>query len=464
MMPERFRRQLHQEAETWQTEGLIDADLYETLANRYQFTALEKDASNRFIAILMGLGAVLLGLGAITFVAANWQVWPHGVRVALLLSTFLGVNGLGFYGWRQPAESSRWHRLGHGLLLLGAVLLGANIGLMSQMFHQSGDLFELLLVWGLAVAAMAYSLRLSSLGLFSLLLVGLGYTFSWGRSTVWQEWSTTALLIQHMPLLVAVVFVPLAYWCRSRVLLGFSGLIIALSFMANSQLYWIWHQGWLMAVALVLPPALLWSYTDRIWYRTADPDWFDPVLRQVVIWCLGVLFYLLSFHYWWQYPPPPSDYFSTVWDWPPLLDAALLSVVTGLGWAQRRYEILSHRGRTQAINSAVIALLLLVTVTLLVGQGRLGVMVALGFNILLFSLALGLVRDGLTLTQRSTFWGGMVLLVLGIVSRSLEYNTGLIFKSIVLAACGVGIIAAGLWFERRKHPQPALSESSEAQP
>jgi uncharacterized membrane protein len=460
MMPERFRRQLRQEAETWQTEGLIDTDLYKTLANRYQFTALEKDASNRFTAILMGLGAVLLGLGAITFVAANWQVWPRGVRVALLLSTFLGVNGLGFYGWRQPAESSRWHRLGHGLLLLGAVLLGANIGLMSQMFHQSGDLFELLLVWGLGVGAMAYSLRLSSLGLFSLLLVGLGYVLSWGRSTVWQEWSTTALLIQHMPLLVAVVFVPLAYWCRSRVLLGFSGLTLALSFMANSQLYWIWHQGWLMAVALVLPPALLWSYTDRIWHHTADPDWFDPILRQVALWFLGALFYILSFRYGWQYPPSLSDSWNTLWDWPLLLDTSILAVIAGLGWAQLRYEILSRWGRTQAVNSALIALLLLITATLVIGKDHLGVMAALGFNILLFTLALGLVRDGLTLTQRSTFWGGMGLLVLGILSRSLEYNTGLILKSIVLVACGVGILAAGLWFERRKHL--TLPQSSEA--
>lgn len=459
MMPERFRRQLRQEAESWWAEGLIDASLYETLANRYQFVNLEKEASNRFIAILMGLGAVLLGLGAITFVAANWQAWPRAVRVALLLGTFIGINGLGFYWWRQPAESSRWHRLGHGLLLLGALLLGANIGLMSQMFHQSGDLFELLLVWGLGVAVMAYSLRLNSLGILSLLLVGLGYLFSWGRSSVWQEWSTTALLIQHMPLLVALVFVPLSHWCRSRVLLGFSALAIALSFVGNSQLAWIWHQGWLMGVALALPPALLWSYSDRIWRRTTEPDWFDPVPRQVALWFMSVLFYILSFHYWWQYPPSSSSQLATLWDWPPLLDAALLGVVTGLGWAQLRYELLSRRGRTQAINSGLIALLLLVAVTLLVGQDHLGVMTALGFNILLFTLAMGLVRDGLALTQRSTFWGGMVLLVLGIISRSLEYNTGLILKSIVLVACGVGIIAAGLWFERRK--RPALSVSSE---
>jgi uncharacterized membrane protein len=70
------------------------------------------------------------------------------------------------------------------------------------------------------------------------------------------------------------------------------------------------------------------------------------------------------------------------------------------------------------------------------------------FNILLFGLAIVLIRDGLALGNRHTFWGGMVLLVLSIITRMLEYNTGLLLKSIVFALCGLGVIAAGLWFER----------------
>jgi hypothetical protein len=43
----------------------------------------------------------------------------------------------------------------------------------------------------------------------------------------------------------------------------------------------------------------------------------------------------------------------------------------------------------------------------------------------------------------------MLLLTLQIISRMWEYDTDLIFKSFVFAMCGVGIISAGLWFERR---------------
>ncbi|NEN98405.1 MAG: DUF2157 domain-containing protein, partial [Moorea sp. SIO3I7] len=38
MPSDKFRHQLRQEAQQWQTEGLIDAGLYAQLAERYQFS------------------------------------------------------------------------------------------------------------------------------------------------------------------------------------------------------------------------------------------------------------------------------------------------------------------------------------------------------------------------------------------------------------------------------------------
>jgi hypothetical protein len=55
---------------------------------------------------------------------------------------------------------------------------------------------------------------------------------------------------------------------------------------------------------------------------------------------------------------------------------------------------------------------------------------------------------GTSAGSTTLFWGGMVLLTLQIFSRMLEYNTDLLFKSLVLFLCGLGVIAAGLWFER----------------
>jgi uncharacterized membrane protein len=81
-------------------------------------------------------------------------------------------------------------------------------------------------------------------------------------------------------------------------------------------------------------------------------------------------------------------------------------------------------------------------------SGRLAIIGTLIFNLLSFLLAAGLIREGLAQSQRRFFWGGMVLLTLQILSRMLEYNTDLLFKSLVLFLCGLGVIAAGLWFER----------------
>ena len=70
------------------------------------------------------------------------------------------------------------------------------------------------------------------------------------------------------------------------------------------------------------------------------------------------------------------------------------------------------------------------------------------FNFILALLASGMIRQGLKSNQRRAFWGGMILLTLQIITRMLEYNTALLFKSLVFILCGVAVIGAGLWFEK----------------
>uniref|UniRef100_A0ACD5H0J8 DUF2157 domain-containing protein n=1 Tax=Desertifilum tharense IPPAS B-1220 TaxID=1781255 RepID=A0ACD5H0J8_9CYAN len=57
MVSDKFRRQLRQEMKLWLAEGLIDPAFYDQLAERYQLDSLETAASNRFVAVLLGLGA-----------------------------------------------------------------------------------------------------------------------------------------------------------------------------------------------------------------------------------------------------------------------------------------------------------------------------------------------------------------------------------------------------------------------
>ena len=69
-------------------------------------------------------------------------------------------------------------------------------------------------------------------------------------------------------------------------------------------------------------------------------------------------------------------------------------------------------------------------------------------NVLLAVLSLGMMREGLGSGNRVPFWWGLVMLTLQILSRVLEYETGLLVKSLVFVICGVGVIFVGLWFER----------------
>ena len=70
------------------------------------------------------------------------------------------------------------------------------------------------------------------------------------------------------------------------------------------------------------------------------------------------------------------------------------------------------------------------------------------FRSLLFLLAVGLIRQALAQGKRLGFWGGILLLGIQLTARMLEYETGLLWKAIVLFGCGIAVIAAGLWFER----------------
>jgi uncharacterized membrane protein len=486
MTTEKFRRQLRQESEHWWQEGRIDATFYQHLAERYQFSNIEASNQNRFITILLGLGGILMGLGVITFVAANWEDWSRPVRVGLLFAAFAGFNISGFYLWRRPSQLSR-QRLGHGLLLTGALVLGANLGLMSQMFHQSGAIYELFCIWGLGVLLMAYCLRLPSMGVLAWILIMLGY-WNW---EVWGRWefanpSGLRTLMFYLPILITLGFLPLAHWCRSRPLFTLWGIGFATTFVFSQQPIVAWTQtrdAWGIAWMSTLPAAFLWVYHTQFWQwpprkvslepatmapastlagaRQRSEDRFQSLGRALAIWITSLTVYWFSFRWLWRaniwgssIPGPedipiPSHWFS--WT---LLGYGLLAAYGWWQWFGLRRNRLSNpslwlRG---PVLLGLLALIWGVMYFHLRGA-TFSVIGPVAMNGVLFLLALLLLHDGLAEGVRHRFWGGMVLLVLGITSRMFEYNTDLILKALVLIGCGIGIILAGIWFERLQKPK-----------
>jgi len=471
MATEKFRHQLRKESAQWRAEGLITEDQHTRLADLYGFDRLETSARDRFIVILIGLGSILLGLGVITFVAANWQAIPRGVKLGVLLVAFLGVNLLAYGLWRRPSrglgDRQTWHqRLGIGLFLLGALLLGANLALSGQLFHVGGMAYELFWVWGLGVLAMAFGLRLVPLGLMSMGLLGLAY---WTALFDLNSWSTIPGLpttLRLMPLFAGLVFTGLAYHCRSRVIFGLGAIALFSSFfVVVTELADRLPDAPALVACLVLliPAAVLWSYDDRLWWAIARQPLplkrpFRPVAQGLAIAHTLVIVYGLSFHFMWTNLNPARSLGGQItyglgagrglWLNPNILGLSLLLVVSWVFLARPTPR--RPRWGLTATDSSV--LLILGTLGFLLiwhlGIQQISSLATLLNNVILALMAASFIRQGLAQANRTVFWCGLATLALQILSRMLEYDTGLLLKSLAFVLCGVGVIIVGLWFER----------------
>lgn len=465
MVLDNFRRKLRQEAQKWRDEGIISSSCYQDLGKRYQFDNLEIAARDRFVFIVIAIGSILLSLGIITFVAANWQAWSRDVKFVILISLFFATTITGFYSFREPtlnAEGKKQPRskqlLGEGLLILAAFILGANIALMAQMFNISGSTSQLFLCWGLGVLIMAYGLSLTSLGVLSIILLQIGYWTGLGElSYSATDFSWSRLLVQHMPLVIWLLFVPLAYLCRSRWIFALAAIAFTISLQFNlnplQRLAYNNTAPWVASFAFALPAALFWSYDDLL-FPTINFRLFQPLAQSLALWFFGTLFYVLSFYWVWQYPS--SGFYPLTTNSPirsfPLIDLGIFSGLVVLQWLfMLRYRNSLTRRGMDITNVFITSFLAIVALIPFWHQAvtRIPGLAVFIFNILLGIFAFGLMRHGIEYDDRRTFWGGILLLTLQILSRMWEYDTDLIFRSFVFAMCGIGIISAGLWFERR---------------
>ncbi|MBD2136161.1 DUF2157 domain-containing protein [Anabaena sp. FACHB-1237] len=462
-----FHRKLRQEAQLWRDEGIINSSQYEHIANRYQFNKLEESTGDSFSMIAILVGGILLVLGVITLVSANWQGWSREVKFILLMSLFLSTAITGFLTWREPKlalaqgkknqEGKRF--LGEALLILSALILGATLFLMGQIFNINASGSELFLAWGFGVLVMAYSLALNSLGIMAIILIQIGYWL--GLDDLWSSpdnltWAKLA--VRHMPLLSWLLFVPLAYICRSRWIFGLGVVAFIFSLQYNLRplplLTFSDVVPWVASFSLVLPPALLWSYDDLL-FPTINYRLFKPLSRNLGLICFGVIFYLLSFRWQWQgleYNYYNPNNFANIFRSLPIIDLGILSGLAVLQWLFFVRHRNSPPSREVFFKIAIITTFLgFILVTPFWHQAitritELGIFI---FNVLLITLAWGLIQEGLKLRQRGYFWCGILLFTLQIISRVLEYNTDVLFKSLVFLTCGYCLIAAGLWFEKR---------------
>lgn len=165
-----FRRQLRREVALWQADGLISGEQAAAILRRYPPGVDGRTPGarsyRRFVLALSVLGAVLVGLGGITFFAANWSAIPSAVKLGMAVGGVLLFYGAGF-----ALRQRRYPAPGLGLMLLGGITFGAAVHLIGQSYNMELNHPNLTLFWLLGVAPLAYIVRATPLAALALALL-----------------------------------------------------------------------------------------------------------------------------------------------------------------------------------------------------------------------------------------------------------------------------------------------------
>jgi uncharacterized membrane protein len=144
------RSNLDSSLEKWLEAGLINQDQWERIR---AFEGLGVSSRSTRTQYALGLlAAFSIGLGMISVIAANWELIPAGIKLAVYFVLFAI---LAFGMWRLEGESSI---LGEAVPVAYLLYILAGIGLIGQIYHLRSDGWQGLVMW-------------SALGLFPTLRV-----------------------------------------------------------------------------------------------------------------------------------------------------------------------------------------------------------------------------------------------------------------------------------------------------
>lgn len=192
----RYAKRLDRDLVRWREAGWIAAD-GEVAIRR----DLAEHSSKLELASALGiLGAVLIGFGAMSFVAAHWNEMPRLFRLALIFGGLFGAYGIAgvLFERKHPTFA-------HAAILAGVALFGAGIMLIAQMFHIEGHPPDAVLTWALGALAAGVILQSNPALALSMLLICLwsgwetsdsgevhwAFLIGWGAVTAaiaWQRW------------------------------------------------------------------------------------------------------------------------------------------------------------------------------------------------------------------------------------------------------------------------------------
>ena len=387
----RFASRLREEAAVWEREGIVTPEQARSILVRYPEDS-DYEAARRRQGLVVGfsiLGASLLGLGVITFFAANWNEIPRGVKLAALVAGVALSYGAGYLLWQRLG----YNAVGIALVLLGCIIYGAGVHLIGQIYHMPVDHPNLTAFWFLGVAPLAYSIRSRPVAVLAVVLFLASVGF---RLNHWDQFVGT----------LGFLAIPSLY-------AGLGIAVYAIGRVKGQFPDWEGMGGAFRAAGLVVAFGALYLLTFEVLQDEGDAELHGAASR-----------------YW------------------SLAYVAAAVAVASLAWVawQRRGHFRSTAGD---IGELVAAGLLLAACHLLIRVPSADpAMYTIVFNALFAVSALGLMVSGYLQGNEARVNFALAMIALLVISRYFEYSATLFDLSLVFVGAGVILLAGGFLLER----------------
>ena len=401
----RFASHLRVEVEEWQRDGTISAEQGRAILARYPDESPDYEEARKRQALVVGLsilGAVLVGLGVITFFAANWDDISRSVKLGALIVGVLLSYGAGFLLWQRLGYTA----VGIALILLGCIIYGAGLHLIGQIYHIPVDHPNLTAFWFLGVVPLAYVTRSMPVMFLTivLFLVAAGFRL--------PHWLDDVNYADSM-VFAAVVYLALA------------ALIYAIGKAKGLFDGWERTGGLFRAIGLIVGFGALYLLTFHDLIEDAGTNG-------------GA-----NYRYW------LLTYGASV---------VAVAMLATLEWWRARRGVGSV---VEALEIATVVLLLAASQVLVRVSVDWDPLYPIVLNALFALSALGLMISGYLQGREGRVNLALGLIALFVITRYFEYSTTLFDRSLVFVGAGVILLAGGFLLERGRRKMLATMRAGE---
>lgn len=410
--------------------GVISQETAENISNYYRIQTAQ--SSNRLFVVFGILGSILIGLGIILILAHNWDEFSRGMKTIFAFLPLLIAQMLCLFVILKRYDSTAWRE---SVTAFSFFSVGANIALISQIYHISGSTGPFLLTWMLLCLPLIYMMKSS---VTSLLYIA-GITWFACETGYWSYQASVSYF----------------YWL---LLMGAFAHYYVLYKEKPESNFTVFH-NWLIPLSLVISLGIVANASDELMfiayfslfglmYAVGNLEFFS---QQKIVnngyRVLGstgtiVLLLILSFDWFWDGLRRSDLPINVVISSPEFFVSAFLTLLTlGLFYFQQKSRPLSE------INPIAVVFILFIAIFIV---GMSSPMAVIFINIIVFVIGVYAIRTGAKQNNLGELNYGMLIITFLVVCRFFDADLSFVLRGLLFVAVGAGFIAANSWMLKKR--------------